>query len=72
LEQPAELAVSPFFLATDNFRHPMIDTKIPTVGETPDFVLLVSQMLFARANSQITYYHNFTYYTAATLLPFFH
>lgn len=71
LEQPAELAVSPLFLAADNFRHPMIDTKISTVGETPDFVLLVSQMLFARANSQITYYHNFNVLHGSDIAPVF-
>lgn len=47
----------------------MIDMKVLVVGKTPDFILLVSRMLFARANSQITYYHILKYYTGATLPP---
>ena len=40
----------PLLLAAGDLRHPLADGKISTVGETPDLVLLVSRVLFARAD----------------------
>lgn len=36
---------------------PAVDYEILTVGETPDFILLVSQILLARTNPEISYNH---------------
>ena len=33
-----------------DLRYPLADGKISTVGETPDLVLLVSRILFARTD----------------------
>ena len=50
-QQAAELAVSLALLATDDFRHPMIDNKLSAFGEAPDLILLVGKMLFSRADA---------------------
>ena len=72
LQQTAELAVAAFFLAADDFRYPMADEKISTVGETPDFILLVSQVLFAGTNSQIAYDHTYLTILRKLHCPRFH
>ena len=53
----AKFAVALALTAADHLRDPAVDYEILTVGETPDFILLVSQILLARTNPEISYNH---------------
>ena len=57
LEKSAKFAVALALTAADHLRDPAVDYEILTVGETPDFILLVSQILLARTNPEISYNH---------------
>ena len=48
-EQSPKFAVLFPFAATGHFRNPVVYDPIPTLGETPDLVLLVARILFPGA-----------------------
>ena len=49
----AEFAFLFVFLSADHFHHPTVDGQVSVLGETADFVLLVGEVLFAGADSQV-------------------
>lgn len=61
---PQQIAQPPVLLplfSADDLIDPGIDPEIPALGETPDFILLIGEVLLASAHPQITYNHIYIY-----------